>query len=62
MSVSDLCIPVISESQIYNVLSPNFRIHVSVSNLYLLRIGLPILLQPYIGRPILGIYESLTNA
>jgi hypothetical protein len=32
--------------QNYNVLSPNFHIHVSVSDLYIPRIGLPILLQP----------------
>jgi hypothetical protein len=30
----------------YNVLSPNVRIHVSVGDLYIPRIGLPILLQP----------------
>jgi hypothetical protein len=30
----------------YTVLSPNFHIQVSVSNLYIPRIGLPILLQP----------------
>ncbi len=43
----------------YNVLSPNFHIHVSVSHLYIPRIGLPILLQPnrQIGRPILGTYK-----
>jgi hypothetical protein len=29
-----------------NVLSPNFHIHVSVSDIYIPRIGLPILLQP----------------
>ncbi len=32
--------------KIYNVLSPNFHIHVSVSDLYIPRIGLPILLLP----------------
>jgi hypothetical protein len=32
--------------QNFNVLSPNFHIHVSVYDLYILRIGLPILLQP----------------
>jgi hypothetical protein len=38
--------------QNYNVLSPSFHIHVSVSNLYILRIGLPILLQPItVNRP-----------
>ncbi len=40
--------------QNYNVLSPNFHIHESVSDLYIHRIGLPILLQ-------LGIYKSLTE-
>ncbi len=29
-----------------NIMCPNFHIHVSVSNLYIPRIGLPILLQP----------------
>ncbi len=38
---------------LYNVLSPNFHIHVSVSNLYIHRIDLPILLQN-IGRQIPG--------
>ncbi len=33
--------------QNYHVLSPNFHIHVSVSNLYIHRVGVPILLQPY---------------
>jgi hypothetical protein len=32
--------------QNFNVLSPNFHTHVSVSDLYIPRIGLPILLQP----------------
>jgi hypothetical protein len=32
--------------QNYNVLSPDFRIHVSVIDLYVPRICLPILLQP----------------
>ncbi len=39
----------------YRGLSPNFRIHVSVSDLYIPRIGLPILLKE-ICRPILGLY------
>ncbi len=39
-------------------LSPNFHIHVSVSDLNISTMGLPILLQ---GGPILGIYESLTD-
>jgi hypothetical protein len=40
-------------------LSPNFHIHVSVSDLYISTIGLPILLEE-ICRPILGLYKSLT--
>jgi hypothetical protein len=40
--------------------SPNFHIHVSVSDLYIPTIDLPILLQEICG-PILGIYKSLTN-
>ncbi len=40
--------------------SPNFRIHVSVSNLYIITIDLPILLQEISG-PILGINKSLTD-
>jgi hypothetical protein len=49
---SNLCIPrmkqrslVIYKTELY-VLSPNFQIHVSVSDLYIPRIGLPFLLQP----------------
>jgi hypothetical protein len=40
----------------YWVLSPNFHIHASVSDLY----GLPIVLEE-ICRPILGLYKSLTD-
>jgi hypothetical protein len=40
--------------------SPNFHIHVSVSDLYILTIDLPILLQGICG-PIVGIYKSLTD-
>jgi hypothetical protein len=40
--------------------SPNFHIHVSVSNLYIRTIDLPILLQEICGQ-ILGIYKSLTD-
>ncbi len=36
------------------------HIHASVSNLYILTIGLPILLEE-ICRPILGLYKSLTD-
>jgi hypothetical protein len=39
--------------------SPNFYIHVSVSDLYIPRIGLPILLEE-ICRLILGLYKLLT--
>jgi hypothetical protein len=40
--------------------SPNFQIHVFVSDLYVPTIDLPILLQEKSG-PILGIYKSLTD-
>jgi hypothetical protein len=40
--------------------SPNFQIHVSVSDLYIPTIDLPILLQEICG-PILAIYKSLTD-
>ncbi len=40
--------------------SPNFPTHVSVSDLYILPIDLPILLQETCG-PILRIYKSLTD-
>jgi hypothetical protein len=46
--------------QNYNVLSPNFYTHMSVGDLYISRIGLPILLQEICG-PILGIYKFLTD-
>jgi hypothetical protein len=42
-------------------LSPNTYIHVSVGNLYILMISLPILLQENIGGPIVGIYKSFTE-
>ncbi len=44
----------------YRGLSPTFHIHVSVSDLYIPTIGLPILLEE-ICRPILGIYKSLSG-
>ncbi len=44
----------------YRGLSLNFRIHMSVSDLYITTIGLPILLKE-IWRPILGLYKSLKN-
>jgi hypothetical protein len=40
--------------------SPNFQIQVSVADLYIPTIGLPILLQEICG-PILGIFKSLTD-
>jgi hypothetical protein len=40
--------------------SPNFHIHVSLSDLYIPRTDLPILQQEICG-PILGIYKSLTD-
>jgi len=40
------CAATLFPKQNYNALSPNFHIHVSGSNLYILRIGLPLLLQP----------------
>ncbi len=40
--------------------SPNFHIHVSMSDLYIPTIGQPILLKE-ICRPILGICKSLTD-
>jgi|LakMenE01Jun11ns_1017448.scaffolds.fasta_scaffold9151048_1 hypothetical protein len=39
---------------------PNFHIHVSVSDLYIPTMDLPILLQEICGQ-ILGIYKSLTD-
>jgi hypothetical protein len=44
----------------YRGLSPNFHIHVSVSELYILMMGLPFLLEE-ICRPILRIYKSLID-
>jgi hypothetical protein len=44
----------------YRGLSPNFHIHVSVSELYITKMGLPFLLEEICG-PILGIYKSLTD-
>jgi hypothetical protein len=41
-------------------LSPNFHIYVSVSNLYIPRIG-PHISCSRIGRSIAGIYKSLTD-
>jgi hypothetical protein len=44
----------------YRGLSPNFHIHASVSDLYIPKIGLPMLLEE-ICRPILELYKSLTD-
>jgi hypothetical protein len=44
----------------YRGLSPNFHIHVSVSELYIPTMGLPFLLEEISG-PIMGIYKSLTD-
>jgi hypothetical protein len=45
----------------YRGLSPNFHIHVSVSELYIPTIGLPVLLEE-ICRLSLGIYKSLKDS
>jgi hypothetical protein len=44
----------------YRGLSPNFHIHVSVSELYIPTMELPFLLEEICG-PILGIYKLLTG-
>jgi hypothetical protein len=44
----------------YRGLSPNFHIHVSVSELYIPTMELPFLLEEICG-PFLGIYKSLTD-
>ncbi len=44
----------------YRGLSPNFHIHVPVSELYIPTMGLPFLLEEICG-PILVIYKSLTD-
>ncbi len=44
----------------YRGLSPNFHIHLSVSELYISTMGLPFLLEEICG-PSLGIYKSLTE-
>ncbi len=44
----------------YRGLSPNFHIHVYVSELYISTMGLHFLLEEICG-PILGIYKSLTD-
>ncbi len=52
---SDSCIP---RNETVRPRSQFLNIHVSVSDLYISRIGLPIWLQQ-IGRPVVGIYKSL---
>jgi hypothetical protein len=44
----------------YRGLNPNFQIHVSVSELYLPTMGLPVRLEE-LCRLILGIYKSLKD-
>jgi hypothetical protein len=69
MSGSYLCIPrneTVFPKQNYNVLSPSSYTYLSVRDLYISRIGLPILLQVLLQEirgPILGIctYKSLTD-
>jgi hypothetical protein len=46
--------------QNYNVLSPSSYTHISVTDLYISRIGLPFCCRKICG-PILGIYKSLTD-
>jgi hypothetical protein len=53
-------IKLLCPKQNYNVLSPNSYIHISVRDLFISRIGLPVLLQEIRG-PIQGTYKSLTN-
>ncbi len=54
------CAALLFPKQNYNDLSPIFHIHVSVSDLIIPRFGLPICCSQ-IGRPILGLYKSLTD-
>jgi hypothetical protein len=44
----------------YNVLSPSSYTYISVRDLYISKIGLPILLREICG-PILGLYKLLTD-
>jgi hypothetical protein len=44
----------------YRGLSPNFHVHVSVSELYISTMTLPFLLEEICG-PILGIFKSLKD-
>jgi hypothetical protein len=48
--------------QNFNVPSPSSYTHISVRDLYIIRIGLPLLLHGNtLCGPILGIYKSLTD-
>ncbi len=66
MEIVSLCMhckekmPKIFSEKEYRGLSPNFHIHVSVSELYILTMELSFLLEEICG-PILGIYKSLTD-
>jgi hypothetical protein len=53
------CAASLFPKQNYNVLSPSSFTHISVRDLYIPMIGLPILLQPNMW--ILGIYKSLNT-
>ncbi len=64
-----ICISLLKHKPIYvfsekelRGLSPNFNMHVSVSDFYIPRIGpLTVFSCSRIGRPILGMYKSLTD-
>ena len=47
--------------QNYNVLSPSSYTHISVRDLYISRIGLPILLQGNMNVDLSWVYKSLTD-
>ncbi len=55
------CAASLFPKQNYNVLSLNSYTHTSVRDLYISRIGLPILGCSQIYGPILGLYKSLTD-
>ncbi len=52
--------PIFPEKKLRGILSPNFHIRVSVGDLYIPMIDLPILLREICG-PILVIYKSFTH-
>ncbi len=56
-----ICAASLFPKQNYNVLSVSFHIHVSVSDLYIPRISLPILCCSQICEPILRIFKSLID-